>query len=198
MKKILASVAVVALLSVATIAATRAYFTDTEKSEKNSFTAGSLDLQVDGENPLVSTKFTISNLKPGSQPKGTFHLDNVGSIPGYIDISALVLTEYENDLLEPEVEAGDIDDGLGELGSVLNARMFIDYNCDGWISAGDVTFYNGYVSGLPSSFNLNESLAAGGTKCITFIFDWWNTTSDNLAMTDSFDMDLTFELNQNM
>jgi len=49
MKKILLSLLTVALVSAAAVGATRAYFSDTETSEGNTFVAGALDLKVDSE-----------------------------------------------------------------------------------------------------------------------------------------------------
>jgi hypothetical protein len=154
-----------------------------------------LDLKLDGGDVNV-VKFTVSNMVPGNQPKGTYVLSNVGSVTGYLDLESINVTDYENGRTEPEIEAGDVSDGVGELSSVVNLRLFVDYGKDGWISVGDNVFFNGKVNTLPSSFNLNETIAAGGSLNIVALFDWWSTANDNLAQSDSFVLDIGFELGQ--
>ncbi len=201
MKKILFSLMTVALVVGLVGAGAFAYFSDTETSAGNTFTAGTLDLEVDGQNPLTATKFTVTNMRPGNQPKGKYKLENIGTLDGYIDLENVTVTSYENIRTEAEVEAGDPtagDPGMGngELQNVVNLRLFVDYGGDGWISTGDVVFYNGLVSALPSNFDLNEPLNAGTTTYIVALFDWWSTPNDNQAQSDSMDIDITFELAQ--
>lgn len=198
MKKIMPLVASIALILIAGIfasAGTMAWFNDVETSDGNTFTAASLDLNVDGGDINV-VKFTVSNMRPGNQPKGTFTLTNVGTINGYLDLENIVVTDYENVRIEPEISAGDTTDGVGELSSVVNLRLFIDYGCDGWISTGDIVFFNGKVNTLPGNFELDEPINAASTLCIVALFDWWSTPNDNLAMTDSMVLDIGFELAQ--
>jgi len=201
MRKIVASILTIGLVASLTVGATRAYLDDTETSANNTFTAGTLDLVVDGENPLTSAKFSVTNMKPDSQPKGTFNLLNDGTVNGFIDIEGVTVSNNENSCLEPETEAGDSTCGTpglgeGELQNVVNVRLFNDFNCDGWISAGDTTFYNGLVNGLASNYELNTPLNAGQNTCVTAIFDWWSTPNDNKAMGDDMALDMTFELGQ--
>jgi len=199
-KRILTSLAVIFAVAAIATGITWAYFSDTETSIGNTFTAGSLDLTIDGVHTNV-VKFNVNNMRPGNQPKGTYTLANVGTINGYLDIENIVVTNYENGCVDPEIGAGDVtcgNPGLGEgeLQDVVNLRLFIDYGCDGWISTGDITFYNGLVKNLPASFELNEPLNAGGSRCIVALFDWWSTSNDNKAQGDSMIIDMTFELAQ--
>lgn len=200
MKGVLISALTIGFVGVVAIGATLAYFSDLETSTGNTFAAGSLDLTIDGGNVNV-VKFDVSNMRPGSQPKGTYRLANVGTINGFLDIENIVLTEMENGCLDPELDAGDTtcgDPGVGEgeLGQVVNLRLFVDYNCDGWISTGDKVFFNGLFSTLPGNFELNEPLNAGQEVCIVALADWWSTPLDNLAQGDSMTLDMTFELGQ--
>lgn len=194
-KKILASMVVITLMLLAIGWGTSAWFSDMETSTGNTFTAGTLDLKLDGGDVNV-VKFTVSNMRPGNQPKATYALTNAGSLSGYLDLENINVTDYENGRSEPEIEAGDISDGVGELSSVVNLRLFVDYGNDGWISVGDNVFFNGKVNTLPSSFDLNEPISAGGTVYIVALFDWWSTPNDNLAQSDSFVLDIGFELGQ--
>jgi len=201
MLRIIKSLIVITAVSVLAVGATSAYFSDQVTSEGNTFAAGTLVLNVDGQHSNVA-KFNVANLRPGSQPKGSYTVSNVGTINGYLDIENISVTSQENACNAAETLAGDTTCGNpgvgeGELQDVLNITLFIDRDGDGWSGAGDTEFYNGKVKDLPSSFSdLNEPIAAGSSTTITAIFDWWTTGSDNLAQGDSFTLDLTFELAQ--
>lgn len=172
------------------------WFSDTETSNTNTFTAGSLNLTLDGSDGTNVVKWVVGPMVPGNQPKGTFTLANTGTVAGYLDLENIVVTNQENDLIEPEASSGDVTSSVGELQDVLNLRLFVDLGCDGWISTGDVVFFNGKVGTIASNYEQNVLIPAGGTACITGIYDWWSTPDDNKAMTDSFELDLTFELGQ--
>jgi len=199
-KKILISLSVIGVVAAIAIGGTVAYFSDTETSTGNTFTAGTLNLTVndkDGEN----VSFSFSNLKPGSQPKVKYTIKNTGSIAGFLDIENISFESYENDCIEPEIEAGDTSCATGtdqgELDDVLNLRMFLDYNGDGWISTGEPVFFNGKVKDLEAQFELDEPVPAnGGTDFVAEIYDWWTNSMDNQAQSDSVVINMTFELAQ--
>ena len=199
-KRILISLAIIGAVSAIVVGVTTAYFSDTETSTGNTFSAGTLNLTMndkDGEN----VSFTFSNLKPGSQPKVKYILKNTGSIDGYLDIENVSFESYENTCYEPEREAGDATCGTGadqgELDDVLNLRMFLDYDGDGWIDTGEPVFFNDKIKNLPDHFELNELIPANGdTDFVAEIYDWWNTSMDNQAQSDSVVINMTFELAQ--
>lgn len=200
-QRILISLIVIGTIAAIVIGGTVAFFSDTETSTGNTFSAGTLNLTVndkDGENVVL---FNLSNLKPGDQPKGSYKIRNVGSINGYLDIENISFESYENECIEPEQEAGDTscdtDADQGELDDVLNLRMFLDYNGNGWIDAGEPVFFNGKVKDLPTHFELNELVPANeGIDFVAEIYDWWNTPDDNKAQSDSLIINMTFELAQ--
>jgi len=199
-KQLLVSLLIVGVVASFMGAGTFAYFSDVETSNGNTFTATSLDLKIDDGDVNV-VKFTVDNFRPGNQPKRTYKLTNVGALDGYLDLENIAVTSYENIRIDPEKDAGDITAGnpgmgKGELQDVVNLRLFIDYGNDGWISTGDNVFYNGLVKDLPSTFNLDEPINAGNDLYIVALFDWWSTPNDNLAQTDSFELDIGFELGQ--
>lgn len=194
-KKILASIVAIALMASALGIGTYAAFSDIETSTGNSFTAGTLDLKINGDD-INYVAFDISNMHPGSQPKSSIVLSNAGSLSGTLSITSINVTDSENDLIEPEIEAGDNTPDQGELSSVVNLRLFVDTNKDGWISAGENVFFNNKVNMLPSSFDLNQVIPAGGSINIVALFDWHNTPNDNQAQSDSFTLDLAFKLDQ--
>lgn len=198
MIRILKSLVTIAAVAVVAVGATGAYFSDTETSTGNSFTAGTLDLNVDGANTNV-VKFNLSNLKPGSQPTGSYTLSNVGSINGYLDIHNIAVTDTENSCTEPEVSAGDVtctDPGAGELSSVLGLTMYWDNDGDGYYSVGDVYVYNGMANGVAANYDANKQVNTGSNAKLMVVLNWWSTANDNLAQNDSMQLDMTFELAQ--
>lgn len=199
MKKILLSLTTLVAVSALVITATRAYFSDTETSTDNTFSAGSIDLNVDGAN-TNSVKFTISNMKPGDQPTRNWTLSNVGTINGYLDLENILVTSQENDCLEPESEAGDTTCtpslGSGELQDVINLRLYLDKDKDGYWSTGDIMIYNGKLGNIAGNYDQNELIAVGSDVRINAVVDWWSTGDDNKAMGDGATFDMTFELGQ--
>lgn len=203
MKKTLFTMMALVLVIGLAGAGTFAYFSDTETSTDNTFTAGTLDLTVNGKNGENVQLFDVSNLKPTSQPRGSYRINNIGSIAGFLDIENISFANYENECVEPELEAGDTtcgaDPDQGELGAQLNLRMFLDRNTDGSISVGDQMIFNGRVDSLPTSFDLNEPVpAGGGVDVVAEIYDWWSgqDINDNLAQSDRLVVNMTFELGQ--
>ncbi len=127
MNKILKSVAVIAFVAAIAVGATSSYFSDTETSTGNTFTAGSIDLKVDNEchwsggttcpwhgiqgqlanwtlNDLengVHKFFAFTDLKPGDWGEDTISLhvyDNDAWGRIYLDS----VTDLDNDCTEPE------------------------------------------------------------------------------------------------
>lgn len=201
--KIIVSILVLALVLTAVLGATAAYFSDTGTSTGNTFTAGSLDLKVNGSDENVRL-FNLSDLSPAvfvvpdSQPTSRYNISNTGTIKGYLNIKNIVITTDENGLIGPEIALSDTT-VRGELGDFLNMRLWVDTDGDGYISTGENQFYNGKISDLPSSFLLNLEIPAGGTaKVLGVVSDWWSSATDNLAQTDSVTVDLTFTLDQNV
>jgi predicted ribosomally synthesized peptide with SipW-like signal peptide len=95
MKKIL-GLSIAALLVIAMVAGgTFAYFQDTETSTGNSFTAGTLDLKLDGGDINV-VKFTVTNANPGESGHNFWTLHNAGSLQGYLNLSGISVVDIEN------------------------------------------------------------------------------------------------------
>lgn len=194
-RKILMSILVVVITVIMVSGATITYFSDTETSVGNTITAGTLDLQIDGgDNNVV--KFNLTNLKPGSQPTRSYLFSNIGSIDGYLNISNINVENLENDLTEPEIEAGDTTADVGELGDVLSISLFVDYNGDGWFSTGDKTIYSGKISNMPDKLIFNEKIPASQSVRISAIINWWSSANDNLAQSDTVNFDFEFTLSQ--
>jgi predicted ribosomally synthesized peptide with SipW-like signal peptide len=199
-KRVILSLSIIVAVAAVVVGATGAWFSDTETTVGNTFTSATLDLTVDGGNVNV-VAFNNYSVKPGSQPKHKFTLNNTGGLAGYLDIENIVVSSDEHICLDPETDAGDATCGnpglgKGELADVINLRLYIDYGCDGSYSSGDVYFYNGLASGVAGNYELDEPLAAGGQVCIVALLDWWSTPDDSKAMTDTMNLDMEFELAQ--
>jgi predicted ribosomally synthesized peptide with SipW-like signal peptide len=195
MRKLFLSLAVIGITSAIAIGATSAYFSDTETSSANTFTAGTLDLKLNGGDQDVSV--TFGGMNPvHSQPNFGYVLKNAGTIAGKLTINNISVTDAENGILEPEAAAGDVTDSVGELSSVLNIRIWVDINSDGYISAGEPMLYNGLMKNLPSSLDTGVTLNGGNQTRIAAVVDWWATANDNLAQSDSSVLDMTFTLTQ--
>ncbi|MFA6314891.1 MAG: TasA family protein [Candidatus Paceibacterota bacterium] len=92
MKRILLSLAVIAVVATVAVGATRSYFSDTETSTGNTFTAGTIDIAIDGSNPWIQ-KYSIGDLKPGETGNISFDIQNVGQNP--VNVSKN-LSSFEN------------------------------------------------------------------------------------------------------
>jgi len=165
MKKILMSLMTIALVIGLVGAGTVAYFSDTETSTDNTFTAGTLDLNVGGENPNLSPDFTLGPLAPGDSGTITYTLNNVGSIDGYLDLQGIGVVDTEG--TNPESETGDI----GEPGE-LSANIYVT------VTLGASQLYAGLLSGIVSDYDANVALAASGTTTLTIA---WVVDKDNAS-----------------
>ena len=84
MNKIILSLSMIAFVAAIAIVGTTAYFSDTETSVGNTFTAGTIDIDIDNENPWTS-HYDIGDLKPGEVGYINFQINNVGKNP--VDVS---------------------------------------------------------------------------------------------------------------
>jgi predicted ribosomally synthesized peptide with SipW-like signal peptide len=181
---------------------TYAYFSDTETSSGNTFTAGTLDLNLDSVNTNV-VKFTVTDVKPGDSGGGTWTVVNVGSIPGYLDLESISVSEAIGTTTDPEL-ADEVPPGTDttQLGNYLLVHIFIDANNNGSWDAGEADIFGtnaapAAINTIAGSYALDLSLAAsGGTNYITLL---WSvaTATDNRIQGDSVTLDITFELQQN-
>jgi len=91
-----------------------ANFSDTEASTGNTINAGTLDLVVNGENPLASTLVNIENICPGEYEEVDIQLTNEGSQPGnaWIMFTDVLCTTGAYVEAEVEAEAGTAIDNL--------------------------------------------------------------------------------------
>jgi predicted ribosomally synthesized peptide with SipW-like signal peptide len=205
-KKILASMVVIGILALAMGYGTYSYFNDTETSTGNTFTAGTLDLKVNGTDDPIQA-FNISNLKPGdiAWPAETYVLTNNGSIAGNVTFCITGIEFLENGLTEPEKDFGDNTEDKGELQDFLWLHIRVEWS--GW--GGSHHIYDGFANGIPEGVDLikngaypsNIVLNPGESVTITISYRFRDNANhvlnaENLAQSDSISMDLVFGLVQ--
>ncbi|NLT38155.1 MAG: hypothetical protein GXX95_08365 [Methanomassiliicoccus sp.] len=160
-----AIIAFLALTMVAVMSsgALYAYFNDTETSSGNSFTAGTIDLTVDAQNPWAATAFTAENLVPGSTGFKTMLLTNAGNSPGTLTGRLTNINNGAGSTPEPEALLGT---DAGELGDNMMITVWVDSNSNGIVDGTETTAYTGTVNSATTSWNLG-SLAGGATSKVS-------------------------------
>ncbi len=140
MKKIL-GLALAAFMVMGLVAGgTWAYFTDPESTTGNVFAAGTLDLEVDSENPWASAYLSITDLAPGdTSTNTTITLQNVGNMIGdlYLRITSVTdgggaATYLATCSSEPEWELG----GGASYAEVLGMSGNLTLTCQAEIDGG--------------------------------------------------------------
>ena len=149
-KKILFSFLTIGVVSVAAIGATRAFFSDTETSTGNTFTAGEIDLKIDnaswyhGPNGTVEVTgstwqlkdldtgdlfFNLTGLKPGDWGEDTISMHLTGN-DAWACMDILLTATPENGVNDAEDKAGDTTTGSDE-GDLQDELKFVFWADDG-------------------------------------------------------------------
>ena len=142
-KKIIISLSVIGITAAIAIGGTVAYFSDTETSVGNTFTAGAIDLTIDNESyyngkPSKGTSwvasdltdqvfFYFSDLKPGDWGEDTVSLHvNNNNAWGCVTFENMV--DDDNDCTEPETDDGD--ETCGAEGGELSDNLYFVFWAD--------------------------------------------------------------------
>jgi len=156
-KKILISLSVIGVVAAIAIGGTIAYFSDTETSTGNTFTAGTLDLKIDSTAsyngqpvtaatwalkdlvPTADKFFNFSDVKPGDEGENTISL-HVYDNDAYVCATIANLISSENGCNEPEIGADPTctTDSEGDLQDALKFTIWRDGNCDNQYNENDV------------------------------------------------------------
>lgn len=147
MKKILLSLSMIAVVGVVVAGATGAFFSDTETSTGNTFTAGEINLTVDNasyrsddEGDMIFSQstswdfidltnelfFNFEDLKPGDIGEDTISL-HVTSNDAWACMNIDITDTPENNVTEPEDDLGD----EGPDGELQNYLKFVFWADDG-------------------------------------------------------------------
>jgi predicted ribosomally synthesized peptide with SipW-like signal peptide len=199
MSKILISLMTIALVGALVGGGIYAYFSDTETSTGNTFSAGTLDLNLDSGNTNV-VKFNVSNASPGSSGGGTWTVTNAGTTDGYLDLETVGITQGIGTTTDPELvnEPTGLDNA--QLGTYLMVHMFIDANNNGNWDAGetDILGTNATpvaINTIAGNYSLDLFLTASATNYVTLR---WSVpvSADNRIQGDSVILGMTFDLQQ--
>ncbi|MFA4936991.1 MAG: TasA family protein [Patescibacteria group bacterium] len=201
MKKILISIGVIAVVATIVAYGTGAFFSDTETSTGNTFTAGSIDLTIDSScsynglpstecgnwqlkdlNPTADRFFNFSDIKPGDTGVNIISL-HVNNNDAWMCLNITNKQDNDNGLTEPEDIVDDTPGiGEGELSEFLSTFVWWDADQNGAFDTGEAQIDNGdlkTVDMLPLADSQHMPAITGGqTKYLGFAWcagRWVNT-----------------------
>ena len=201
MKSVLGSVLVIGIVAAMMTAGTQSWYSDTETSVGNTFTAGTLDLKIwdsgsgawidDPEVPTVNDLWNnmVNNLKPGDSGTIVIPVKNAGTIDGYADIHIMNVVNNPGVTTEPEPTLDN-----GELGSAILVNISYDSDGDG---VADETLVSQETLDNLECIPYTASTALAGGSTANWIIDLWLPgTVGNEIQGDSVTCDIEFSLDQ--
>lgn len=104
-KRILISLSIVVAVAAVVVSATTSYFSDEEKSTNNTFTAGTIDIEVNKAGVLWSEsgKYELADMKPSQVDYTNFTIRNTGTNPVNVWKKVSDVRTEENGTNEPEL-----------------------------------------------------------------------------------------------
>ena len=208
MKEIIKSLIVIGAVLTALGAGTLAWFSDTETSSGNTFTAGTLDLKVndwnEGFGDGVSATWVMSNMAPGVTTVGPFsvNLQNSGNIAAnHVEISFSHSIDEATNPVESDTNPASTPGEMArwiEITSMLYNGVdfkapYTDANGNGFFDLEDVTL-SPYTDVEGPLDNLLAPIGAGtGTFTMALRF---NAGATNDIQGDILTTTVTFTLNQ--
>ena len=195
-KKMLLSILIIGVVAVSAGAGTWAYYSDTETSNDNTLTAGTLDLQLDGANGIAGV--SISNVAPGDLDvtADTILVSNEGTIDGTLTASVSNVGDSENGCAnDAETDDDDTTSNDGYACSDESAEGDLSYEVQVTVTDGGANTYTGYLN--PLSVNLVDmdfgTLGADKTITVKYSVD---AGADNQIQGDGLIFDIDFSLDQ--
>jgi predicted ribosomally synthesized peptide with SipW-like signal peptide len=202
MKKILVLLLTITLVVIMVGAAFTAAFSDIEQSTDNAFSAGTLDLRLNGlDNPISSAvSLSVANWRPSDTQRHCWSLTNAGTITGQPWFEVTNITNLENSLLEMEISAGDPTDDVGELGDQIEGQWKFAVPGQGnFLDIASLIDINDM--GIPGTeFGRSELpvLAPNDSVqiCLDATFKDLPSPQNNLSQDDSVSFDVVYHLEQ--
>lgn len=217
MKKILLSLSAIALVAAVAIGATVAFFSDTEVSSGNTFTAGAIDLKVDsqctyngetseecgtwgqengGEDLTNQQFFNFSDIKPGDEGENTISLHVINN-DAWLCAEVSGLTSEENGINEPEALADDSEDE-GELDNTMVWKIWRDDGDNILEDGEDILAQGNPVNGVLAIYDSTTDTGALEGDTTAYLGVSWSlpAESGNETQTDSLTGDITFRAEQ--
>ena len=222
-KRILISLLAIVAAAAIVIGGTTAFFSDTETSTGNTFTAGAIDLKIDSttsyngepvptatwtEKDLVPTAdkfFNFSDIKPGDFGENTISLHVINN-DAWVCADISNLTDLENGQTEPEALVDTtIGTNEGELSQNMDWKIWRDDGAGGGIAGDNVQ--NGSEETLATGHPVNGVLAVYDSTTATgpllgdntgYLGISWSLPSEtgNEVQTDSLTGDISFYVEQ--
>ena len=199
MRKILVSIMIIALVCALLGTGIYAVFSDTETSTGNQFAAGTLDLEVDDENPWASVKINVVTppMKPGDSGAVTCKLENVGTIDGSsltVDLTNLVDSPGTTPNPEPTPDNG-------ELSANIDIVLWEDNGAGGGVAGNGIqdgteaTLYSGKLNAVAGPYTVGSGLGAGATTYVGISYSIASSVGNEIQ-DDSCTFDIVFVLTQ--
>lgn len=195
-KNLLVSGLIIVLAGYGVVAGTSAYFTAKKTITRSSFTAGTLDLDINSNGESLQP-FVINNVGENADMRGSkvWKIKNTGTLPGRLLVLLQNVTNKENGCNEQEkmVEINCESDQIGDLGKAI--RLSIKIN--------GVEKVNSDLSDTGSQkiatdwANLPQVVLQPGEE-ISLEADWSASENDygNEVQSDSVGFDMDFRLVQ--
>ncbi len=144
MKNIIKSLVIVVAVAAVAGVATYSYFSDTETSTGNTFTAGTIDIAVDNQNPWARTApFQLVDMKPSQVDYTNFTVKNVGTNPVNVWKKVSRVVTEENGINEPEQAYYDANNGAkNNIDSVITYDLAVVVKDAQGVARWNQTLYN--------------------------------------------------------
>ncbi len=190
------------VLAIGLIGSAFAAFTDTETSSGNTFTAGYVDLEMNGsDSPGASV--TIGSLAPGTETgEYTITFYNNGSLAGILSWGVAITGEADNNTMAPDGNGSNVSAADFAANLYVTSLLYSDSDTtDDNILAGLQVLYGTNVSlaelagGSPFS-DSSETVSVYETITLKFKFTL-DSTVGNAYQGDGVEMSLTGTLTNN-
>lgn len=197
--KLVRSLLIITLTTGLIIKASQAFFSDSVTNSDNTFTAGSLNLKLNGKD-TASAVWAMSDMAPGDEVSASINLTNSGNIEAdHLEINSVTNQVYDlNDDASP-----DIDQFLEIISAVYDndnllvppGKQLIDANNNGWYDLDDLE--DSANSGEGGVLDNLTPPPVGGINSKTFSLTIrFKPEAGNQYQGDSNNMSLVFQLNQ--
>jgi spore coat-associated protein N len=197
-KQLMLSLALVGVVATSASIGTYAYFTATRTTQNNTFTAGTLDLNVNS-NGTALEPFVIDNMGQNGTIGGdkTWNVKNTGSLPGrfYLRIQNLSNTENGCNDQEASIEPSCASNNEGELGDVVNLKVSVDGAevASSTLATSEMATIGTKWSSYPSII-----IQPNETKTVRALWSADESSYDNRIQSDAVKFDMNFRLIQNI
>jgi len=212
MKKILISLSIIVAVAAIVVGVTTAFFSDTETSTGNTFSAGSIDLILDIDGVIKTDEapiFNLTDMKPGDLGEKTISL-TVNDNPACGFLSIDLTEDTDNTCTEPELldEPACKDSDPGELNDQVEFAVWKD-DGDNVYEVGETIVAEGNLTG-DQNWAIGELSPVTQYYGVGWCFGDWKVTQvgnvmkvkcdgsliNNAAQSDSFKGDLVITANQ--